>query len=82
MPLTDRSALAGGSAVDNAAMIDRLLDGETGPRRDVVLLNAAAALLVADRVSHLRMGVASAIESLDSGRARAALDRLREVCPR
>lgn len=82
LPLAGRSALAGGAAAENAAMIERLLAGEPGPRRDVVLLNVAAALLVADRVSNLRDGVARARESLDSGRARAALDRLREVCPR
>lgn len=82
LPLGGRSALAGGVAMENAAMIERLLAGETGPRRDVVLLNAAAALLVADRVSSLRDGVTRAGKSLDSGRARAALDRLRAVCPR
>ncbi len=80
LPVAARSALAGGTAADNAAMIGRLLDGESGPRRDVVLLNAAAALLVADRVSTLTDGVAVAAESLADGSARTALDRLRAVC--
>jgi anthranilate phosphoribosyltransferase len=78
----DRAALAGGSADENAAMIERVLDGEAGPRRDIVLLNAGAALLIAERAASLREGVAKAAESLDSGRARAALNRLRQVCPR
>ena len=77
---SDRSALAGGSAAENAAMVERLLDGETGARRDVVLLNTAAALLIADRVTNLREGMARAAESIDSGKAKEALGRLREVC--
>jgi anthranilate phosphoribosyltransferase len=77
---SDRAALAGGTAAENAGMIERLLAAEAGPRRDVVLLNAAAALLVADQVTTLGDGIARAAESLDSGRARAALARLREVC--
>jgi anthranilate phosphoribosyltransferase len=80
LPVADRTALAGGTAAENAAMIERLLDGEAGPRRDVVLMNAAAALLVLDRASNLREGVSLASESLSSGRARGVLDRLRAVC--
>jgi anthranilate phosphoribosyltransferase len=80
LPVADRTALAGGTAAENAAMIERLLDGEAGPRRDVVLMNAAAALLVLDRASNLRDGVSLASESLSSGRARGVLDRLRAVC--
>jgi len=77
---SDRSALAGGTAAENAAMVERLLDGEKGPRRDVVLLNTAAALLIADRVTDLREGMTRAAESIDSGRAKAVLATLREVC--
>ena len=80
LPTTERAALAGGTAGENAAMVERLLDGETGPRRDVVLLNAAASLLISDRVSSLREGMVKAAESIDRGRAKAALTRLREVC--
>jgi len=82
LPIVDRAALAGGTAAENAAMIEALLNGEAGPRRDVVLMNAAAALLVLDRASDLREGVALADESLSSGRARGVLDRLRKVCGR
>jgi anthranilate phosphoribosyltransferase len=74
--------LAGGAAEENAALIERLLAGDQGPRRDIVLLNAGAALLVADRVPTLAEGLARAAESLDSGAARDVLARLREVCPR
>jgi anthranilate phosphoribosyltransferase len=74
--------LAGGSAEENAALVERLLDGEPGPRRDIVLLNAGAALLVADRAASLADGIRLAAESLDRGRAREVLARLREVCAR
>ena len=65
--------LAGGDAVENAAIARALLEGEAGPRRDVVLLNAAGALLAAGAADDLAAGLASARESLDSG---AAGDRL------
>jgi anthranilate phosphoribosyltransferase len=80
LPIAERPALSGGSAADNADMVRRLLDGETGPRRDIVLLNAAAALLVAGRVNALRDGVTMAAQSIDGGRARRVLERLCEVC--
>jgi anthranilate phosphoribosyltransferase len=71
--------LAGGSAEANAGLIGRLLDGEPGPRRDIVLLNAGAALLVAGRVPTLRDGVALAAATLDGGHARRALETLRSL---
>jgi anthranilate phosphoribosyltransferase len=80
VPTSTREALAGGTAAENAAMAERLLEGERGPRRDVVLLNAAAAMLVAGRASSLKNGLELAAESIDSGRARSVLTRLREVC--
>lgn len=79
LPIAPQSALAGGTAAVNAAMIEELLAGQTGPRRDVVLLNAAAAMLIADRVGTLKDGVAMASESLSSGRAGTVLSRLREA---
>ena len=82
LPVATLADLAGGSAAENAALIDGLLDAEPGPRRDIVLLNAAAALLVAGAVASLADGVARAAAAIDSGRARAALQRLREICPR
>jgi anthranilate phosphoribosyltransferase len=80
LPIADRSALAGGTAAENAKMIEALLDGERGPRRDVVLLNAGAALLIAGRATTVAAGVQQAAASIDEGRAKTALQRLREVC--
>ena len=80
--VADRAALAGGDAAENAAMVERLLAGERGPRRDVVLLNAGAALLVAGRVTTLTEGVGRAAASIDDGSARAALAAVREICGR
>ena len=80
--VTDRAALAGGDAAENAGMVERLFEGERGPRRDVVLLNAGAALLVAGRVATLAEGVTRAAASIDDGSARAALAAVREICGR
>jgi anthranilate phosphoribosyltransferase len=71
--------LAGGDAVENSALVTRVLAGETGPRRDIVLLNAGAALLVAGVADSLPQGVRLAAESIDSGAARRVLANLREV---
>jgi anthranilate phosphoribosyltransferase len=79
LPVVPREALAGGVAEENAAMVTRLLAGERGPRRDVVLFNAAAALLVADRVPTIAEGMSVAAASIDSGRAASALARMVEV---
>jgi anthranilate phosphoribosyltransferase len=68
--------LTGGNAVENAAHIRAILGGLKGPLRDIVLLNAAAALLVAGKASTLREGVALASESIDSGKALAVLEAL------
>jgi anthranilate phosphoribosyltransferase len=81
LPTASLGDLQGGSAADNAAMIERLLDGESGARRDIVLLNAGAALLVSGRADSLRAGMARAAEAIDSGRALAALAKLRQICP-
>jgi anthranilate phosphoribosyltransferase len=61
---------------ESAARIHAILSGESGPATDVVLANTAAALLAADRVATLRKGVASAADSLRSGRAMEVLRRL------
>jgi anthranilate phosphoribosyltransferase len=81
LPVASLSDLAGGTAAENAAVIEEILDGRAGPRRDVVLLNAAAALLVAGRAGSLRQGVERAADSIASGRAKAALASLRRICP-
>ena len=69
-------AVRGGSAEDNAVALRALLDGAAGAYRDTVLLNVAAALFIAERAPTLKDGVTLAADSIDSGRARAALDRL------
>jgi len=68
--------LTGGNAVENAAHIRAVLGGLKGPLRDIVLLNAAAALLVGGKANTLREGVALASESIDSGKALAVLEAL------
>ena len=70
------SALKGGEARDNAAALLRLLDGERGPFRDIVLLNAAAALVVADKVNNLKDGALMAADAIDGGAARNVLSRV------
>jgi len=72
--------LAGGSAAENADMITRLLNGEPGARRDIVLLNAGAALLVAGAAPTLSDAIAVARKSIDSGAARGALNKMKEIC--
>ncbi len=66
-------SLAGGDAAENAATIRRVLDGESGPARDVVVLNAGAGLLVAGAVHTLVEGVARASQALHEGAARRTL---------
>lgn len=73
------SALAGGDAVVNAAMLERLLDGEAGPRREAVLLNAAAALVVEGRAADMRDGFERARSAIDSGEAGRSFDGLRKA---
>jgi anthranilate phosphoribosyltransferase len=70
------SALAGGDAAANAALIRDILNGARGPSRDVVVLNVGAALFVAGRVGTVDEGLARAEEAIDSGRARKTLDTL------
>ena len=69
-------ALAGGDAAENAGIIVRLLEGEPGPRRDVVLANAAAALVAAGRARDFREGARIAAESITAGAAREKLQAL------
>ncbi len=73
------AAIAGGDAATNAAALLALLQGKRDPYRDTVLLNAAAALVVAGRADDLRDGAALAAASLDQGAALAALDALRQA---
>jgi anthranilate phosphoribosyltransferase len=70
--------LAGGDATENARLLLALLDGELGPRRDAVALNAGAALVAAGRADTIASGLALAFAAIDDGRARLTLDRLVE----
>ena len=72
------SAIAGGDARQNAAILEKVLDGAPGPRRDVVLLNAAAALIVAGLAKDFPGGVGLAAAAVDSGAAFRLLENLRE----
>lgn len=71
--------LAGGTAKHNAAIAHEVLDGETGPARDLVAVNAAAGLVAAGLAGKLDEGLALATESIDSGKAHRALDSLIKV---
>ena len=77
LPRAPVAAIRGGESAVNAAALGALLRGAAGPYRDTVLFNAAAALMVADRVADLRAGVALAASSIDGGAALAALETLR-----
>ena len=70
-----KEALRGGDAAENAAVIRRILDGEGGPRRDIVLINAAAALVAAGIADDFREGVALAARAIDTGAARDKLSQ-------
>ncbi len=76
LPKAAAGALAGGDAARNAAIIRGVLAGERGPARDVVLLNAGAALLIAGAAKSLEDGIAKAARAIDDGQAARALDRL------
>ncbi len=74
----ETARLAGGSPAENAALVDAVLAGtERGPRRDVVLLNAGAALIAAGRAMDLAAGIAQAADVIDSGAASRLVARLR-----
>ena len=74
IPFTEPATLAGGDAAGNAQVVHRVLAGQAGPVRDIVTLNAAAALMVAGLADDLRGGVELAGATLDNGQAAAALD--------
>jgi len=76
LPRADIAALRGGDAEENAAALRALLDGRPSAYRDIVLLNAAAALVVADRAADLAEGATLAAAVIDDGRAARALDAL------
>ena len=75
----DTDQLAGGDAAVNADLLKRIVGGEGGPHRDIVVLNAGAGLFVAGVAGSLEEGVAKAQESIDSGAAARTLDRFVEA---
>jgi anthranilate phosphoribosyltransferase len=68
--------LLGGDAAENAAIVRRVLEGQTGAPRDAVVLNAGAALFVADQVASVREGIGLAAAAIDSGAALATLETM------
>lgn len=70
------SAILGGDAKENAKILVQILTGEKGPKRDIVLMNAAAALYVGGKAKNLQEGVAKASEAIDSGRAIEILKKM------
>jgi anthranilate synthase/phosphoribosyltransferase len=79
LPASGREAIHGGDPQANAAIARDILSGTPGPRREVVLLNAAAALVVAGRAPDLRDGVRQAAAAIDDGRAGRLLESVREA---
>jgi anthranilate phosphoribosyltransferase len=75
-PGTPDDLRVGGDPAHNAAIIRTVFDGERGPRRDAVILNAAAAMLVGGQVAEFEHGIDAAVETIDSGAARDKLDEL------
>ena len=74
-----REQLIGGDATTNAALTRAVLDGERGPHRDIVLLNAAAGLVAAGLADDLEAGLAVGAAAIDDGRASAVVDELVRV---
>jgi len=76
LPKTTPASLKGGTAAENAAIIARVLNSERGAPRDVVLLNAGAALFIAGEATGIEDGMRQAAQAIDGGVARRTLDRL------
>jgi anthranilate phosphoribosyltransferase len=77
-PTATLEELRGGNPAENAAITKAILEGETGPKRDIVLVNASAALVTAGRAADFKEGVTIAAESIDSGAARRKAAELAE----
>ena len=77
IPMAQSSDLKGGTPEENAEMTLSVLRGETGPKRDIVLLNAAAAIVAGGKAADIAAGLAVAAESIDSGRALEKLEGLK-----
>jgi anthranilate phosphoribosyltransferase len=75
-PEACKTEIKGGTPEENAEMLRRVLEGEKGARRNIVVMNAAASLVAGDRASDFKEGARIAKEAIDSGRAQAKLDEL------
>ena len=82
LPTASLADLKGGDAARNAAALRGVLAGDPGPYRDIVVFNAAAALVVADRAADLTEGAAKAADAIDTGAATAKLEKLIEITNR
>lgn len=82
LPRVDAAAIAGGEPAENAAIARAVLEGETGPRRDIVIFNAGAAIYVSGHAASIDEGIALAIESIDGGAAMGVLESLRALSRR
>jgi anthranilate phosphoribosyltransferase len=78
IPRASLKDIQGGDAEENARIILEVLQGKPGPRRDIVLMNAAAALIASSKVDGFQEGIAMATESIATGKAMAKLQRLIE----
>jgi anthranilate phosphoribosyltransferase len=76
LPKAPAGSLQGGDAQENARIIERVLGGTRGAARDVVLLNAGAALFIAGAAASVEEGIQLASAAIDSGAARLTLDRM------
>ena len=74
-----REAILGGARDDNAKITTDILSGEKGPKRDIVLMNSAAALMVAGKTEDLKDAVALAAEAIDSKKSIQKLEEVKEV---
>ncbi|MCE2510311.1 MAG: anthranilate phosphoribosyltransferase [Alphaproteobacteria bacterium] len=79
LPRAKPGELKGGDAAANARAIARLLEGQPGPFRNVVLLNAAAAFVIAEKARNLKQGVTLAADVIDTGKAQRSLAKLVEI---
>ena len=82
VPQASVEDLKGGDPETNAGIIRSVLQGDTGACRDIVVVNSAAALLLAHRASDLKEALAIAAESIDSGAARTKLEQLAQLTSR
>lgn len=80
LPRAAYGSLKGGTAAENAVILREVLGGVLGHRRDVVLVNAAAALVAGDKAASLKEGIELAKKSIDSGQALATLQRMIDFC--